>query len=245
MRKLQLPCLVLLGCWTGPRAASPPAAPIETASTGGAAYGGAAYGGAAYGSAVYGGLAQGGAFASLTGTGDVGSGLDEPNVYGGLLEDGEGGLTGGSVGAGGLGLGAGGGGTGWGTIGTGTIGTGTIVRRGRAGAPTVKAGPPSHGGAALDPQIIRRFVHRNLSKIRYCYEKELVADPSLGGTVTVHFTIGPDGHVASASASGSGMPVVEACVISTIRTIQFPRPVGGGAVTVKYPFVFASAGATP
>ncbi|HVK86145.1 MAG TPA: VIT domain-containing protein, partial [Kofleriaceae bacterium] len=65
----------------------------------------------------YAALPQGGAFASLTGTGDISSGFDDINVYGGLL----GGEAGG-FGFGRSGFGPGGGGTGWGTIGTGRYG---------------------------------------------------------------------------------------------------------------------------
>ncbi|HWU86864.1 MAG TPA: AgmX/PglI C-terminal domain-containing protein [Kofleriaceae bacterium] len=78
MRKLLLPSLVLVGCWTSSKPASTPR-PVEGASTGGAAYGGAAYGGSAYG------LADGGAFASLVGDGDVSGGFDSGNIYGGVL----------------------------------------------------------------------------------------------------------------------------------------------------------------
>src|SRR5688572_30751892 len=92
MRKLLIPSLVLFGCWTSSKPASTPK-PVETAtsSTGGAAYGGAAYGGAEYARAagVIGStaLTQGGAFASLTGTGDISSGFDDTNIYGGLVDN--------------------------------------------------------------------------------------------------------------------------------------------------------------
>src|SRR5690348_17506604 len=67
-------------------------------------------------------LTQGGAFASLTGTGDISSGFDDSNIYGGLLGNEAGEMQGG-FGYGRSGFGPGGGGTGWGTIGTGRYGT--------------------------------------------------------------------------------------------------------------------------
>ena len=67
-------------------------------------------------------LVQGGAFASLTGTGDISSGFDDSNIYGGLLGN-EAGEMNGGFGFGRSGFGPGGGGTGWGTIGTGRYGT--------------------------------------------------------------------------------------------------------------------------
>ena len=63
----------------------------------------------------------GGAFASLTGTADFSSGVDDRDVYGGLIGNEVGEMAGG-WGYGLAGVGPGGGGTGWGTIGTGRYG---------------------------------------------------------------------------------------------------------------------------
>jgi hypothetical protein len=35
---------------------------------------------------------------------------------------------------------------------------------------------------------------------------------------------------------------VENCVADAIRSIQFPKPTGGGFVNVTYPFTFKAAG---
>src|SRR5450755_2750686 len=120
---------------------------------------------------------QSGSFASLTGTGDISSGFDDSNIYGGLL-----GTEADEFGYGTTGLGPGGGGTGWGTIGTGrygTIGHGTSTSspptggmRGRsASAPTISIGQPNAKGD-LDTAIIRRYIKRNVQKLEYCYEKQ-------------------------------------------------------------------------
>ena len=260
MRKLLLPSLVLLGCWTASKPASTPQKPVETASTGGAVYGGEAYGGATYAEAHSAGLLgstalqQGGSFASLTGTGDISSGFDDSNIYGGLLGDDD------STGTGSKGLGAGsgvgGGGTGWGTIGTGrygTIGTGSGTGSGYNGRggmrgrtddlPTVSIGQPNASGGDLDKAIIRRYIKRNHQKIQYCYEKELLARPSLAGTARVRFIIGTDGLVSK--ARGEDLPPVDACVAKVIEAIEFPKPKSGGAVIVSYPFVFRTGSSTP
>ncbi|MBS1123248.1 MAG: domain containing protein, partial [Deltaproteobacteria bacterium] len=142
------------------------------------------------------------------------------------------------------------GGTGWGTIGLGNYGT-LGHRGGTSGAgygvgagglgrkitrpPTVTIGQPS-SDVGLDKAIIRRLIRRNLQKIQYCYEKELVSKPTLAGTVTVKFTINPDGVVVS--ATGSGMTNVDSCVATVVQGISFPKPNGGGAVVVSYPFTF-------
>ncbi|MBA2540055.1 MAG: AgmX/PglI C-terminal domain-containing protein [Deltaproteobacteria bacterium] len=92
----------------------------------------------------------------------------------------------------------------------------------------------------LDKAIIRRYIKRNIQKIQYCYEKELLAKANLTGTVQTQFFIGPDGSVKS--ASGSGMdPTVANCVASVIKGIEFPKPKGGGGVQVNYPFTFRPA----
>lgn len=200
-------------------------------------------------------LSQGGAFASLTGTGDISSGFDDNNIYGGLLGNEAGEMSGG-FGFGRSGFGPGGGGTGWGTIGTGRYGTighgsgtgagygvggGRGGMRGRTAAvPSVSIGQPSSQGD-LDKAIIRRYIKRNLQKIQYCYEKQLLAKPSLSGTVQAQFFITPNGTVASSTGSGVDGEV-SSCVASVIKGIEFPKPKGGGGVQVNYPFTFHSSG---
>lgn len=198
-------------------------------------------------------LTQGGGFASLTGTGDISSGLDDADVYGGLLGD-EAGEMAGGFGYGRGGVGPGGGGQGWGTVGTGRYGTighgdgtgtgygvggGRGGMRGRTSAvPTVSIGSPTANGD-LDKAIIRRYIKRNLAKIQYCYEKELLAKPSLSGTVQTSFLIMPNGTVASASGNGVD-GTVASCVASVVKSIEFPKPKNGGSVQVNYPFIFRS-----
>jgi hypothetical protein len=200
-------------------------------------------------------LTNGGAFASLTGTGDISSGFDETNIYGGLLGNEAGEMQGG-FGYGRSGFGPGGGGTGWGTIGTGRYGTighgsgtgegygvggGRGGMRGRTSAvPTVSIGTPSAEGD-LDKAIIRRYIKRNIQKIQYCYEKQLLAKPTLAGTVSAQFFITPNGTVAQSNGSGLD-PEVASCVAEVIKNIEFPKPKGGGGVQVNYPFNFHSSG---
>ncbi len=194
-------------------------------------------------------LQQGGAFASITGSDD--GGFDDSNIYGGLLGN-EAGETGYGFGRSGFGPG---GGTGWGTIGTGRYGTighgsgtgsGYGVGSGRGGmrgrsspVPTVSIGQPNTQGD-LDKAIIRRYIKRNIQKIQYCYEKQLLVKPGLSGTVSTQFFIAPDGKVPSATGSGVD-PEVANCVAGVIKAIEFPKPKGGGGVQVNYPFTFRPA----
>jgi hypothetical protein len=116
---------------------------------------------------------------------------------------------------------------------------GTIAARSHfstLGATKVAIGQPNAQGD-LDKAIIRRYIKRNIMKIQYCYEKQLLSKPNLTGTIQTQFFIDPDGNVASASASGVD-PDVATCVADVIKGIQFPKPKGGGGVQVNYPFMF-------
>jgi hypothetical protein len=204
------------------------------------------------------GSGEGGAFATLTGTGDISSGFDDENIYGGLLGN-EAGEMNGGFGFGRSGFGPGGGGTGWGTIGTGRYGvigrgsgtgSGYGVGGGRGGmrgrnssVPAVTIGQPSAQGD-LDKAIIRRYIKRNLQKITYCYEKELLVNSKLAGTVMITFFIQPTGKVAQATATGVNGNVAK-CVAAVIKGIEFPKPKNGGGVQVNYPFTFRPANGDP
>jgi len=196
-------------------------------------------------------LQEGGAFASLTGESDISSEFDDRNVYGGLLGT-EGGEMNGSFGFGRSGVGPGGGGSGWGTIGEGRygtighgsgtgsgygIGSGRGGMRGRsASVPTVSIGQPNVVGD-LDKAIIRRYIKRNIQKITYCYEKQLLASPTLAGTVATQFVITKDGTVATVSAHGVHTDV-SSCIADVIKNIEFPKPRNNANVVVNYPFSF-------
>src|SRR5690348_3675515 len=83
---------------------------------------------------------EGGAFASLTGTGDISSGFDDTDIYGGLLGDEPGGGSGSGASAPGSG-------------GSGKIGMGAR----RAPTPSATIGQPTTKGGDLDKAIIRRY----------------------------------------------------------------------------------------
>jgi TonB family protein len=80
-----------------------------------------------------------------------------------------------------------------------------------------------------------------MAQIRYCYQRELTKNPTLGGKITVKFTIAKDGTVSSASTKSStmGNEAVETCINTRFMKFQFPEPKGGGVVIVSYPFIFS------
>ncbi|HTL33639.1 MAG TPA: VIT domain-containing protein [Kofleriaceae bacterium] len=204
-------------------------------------------------------MSEGGSFASLTGTGDISSGLDDSNIYGGLVgsEDGE---MNGGFGFGRAGAGPGGGGDGWGTIGTGRYGTigrgsgtgsGYGIGGGRGGMrgrtavlPTVALEQPTVQEGGLDRAIVRRYLKRQMQKFQYCYEKQLLATPDIKGTVTAQFFVAGTGAVTSASANGVHTEVAS-CIATVIGQIEFPRPVNGDMFRVDFALKFAPPSATP
>jgi Ca-activated chloride channel family protein len=93
--------------------------------------------------------------------------------------------------------------------------------------------PPPIVVGELHKDIVRRYVRRRQHQLTYCYEKELLASPKLGGTVTARFTISEGGHVSAATATGVGNAAVESCIAEVLKSIEFPRP-QGGPVLVTY-----------
>jgi hypothetical protein len=204
-------------------------------------------------------LQSGDAFASLDAQNNISSGFDAVNAYGAIYgADGE---SFGNFGYGRKGFGAGGGcdgtkgpcggiiGSSYGQIGLGRFGnSGWNTRDGgipggrkhKAGVPDPVIGRPEASGG-LDKEIIRRHIKRNLEKIKYCYEKQLLAHPGLNGTVSVAFFITPNGTVSSSIGAGMNTEAAN-CMAGVVSNIQFPKPTDGGGVQVNYPFTFHPAG---
>lgn len=99
-------------------------------------------------------------------------------------------------------------------------------------------------GPGYDRTLVLKVVRKHQSEIRYCYESELNKNPSLGGKVTVAWTIGSSGKVEFADIAESGLnnADVESCIVSRIRRWDFPEPAGGQEVAITFPWVFQVAG---
>jgi hypothetical protein len=113
-----------------------------------------------------------------------------------------------------------------------------------AKVPTVKLSPPiacTQDSPCLDKEIIRRYVKRNIEKITYCYEKELLAQPGLEGTVTVNYTLNGNGRVMQSTASGVD-PTVSSCIAEVVSNIHFPKVGDDGIYPIKYPFQLRPSG---
>ncbi|HEY0254378.1 MAG TPA: AgmX/PglI C-terminal domain-containing protein [Kofleriaceae bacterium] len=104
-----------------------------------------------------------------------------------------------------------------------------------------KAGSGATAQGDLDKAVIRRYIKRSIPKFQACYTKQLAAKPKLAGTVKTQFFIDPTGKVTTVKASGLD-PTVASCIGDVIKTIEFPKPKGGGGVQVNYPFTFQTDG---
>lgn len=154
----------------------------------------------------------------------------------------------GEGGLGARGSGFGGGGTaggmgGLGTKGRGSGASGYGTRGGHLGSPHaigVMGGDVIILGA-LDKSLIDTVIRRNLSQIRYCYQRELTKDPDLFGKITVKFVVSADGTVSSATIKSSTMrnSAVEEAICERFMRFRFPPVPGGGIAIVSYPFVFS------
>ncbi len=103
-----------------------------------------------------------------------------------------------------------------------------VIRAGK-----VKAGP------ALSKEVIKRVMKKNVPRIQYCYEKELLHQPKLQGRIEVKYTIGTNGRVSQTTVKGL-TPAMTSCIEKVLKKMQFPKPIGGGVVVVRYPFVLST-----
>lgn len=96
-------------------------------------------------------------------------------------------------------------------------------------------------GTSLSRSEIDTVMKRNMSRFRYCYQRQLMRDNSLQGKVVLGFSIAKDGTVSGATVKSSslGNEEVGACLTQVMFTLQFPEPRGGGVVLVSYPFLFS------
>lgn len=116
------------------------------------------------------------------------------------------------------------------------------------------AGPPVDAGVVADtsmrpsmrpvrdcegtiaPAALQAAVTRYRGQVRQCYERALKQNNMLQGRVTVTVSIGGNGRVESANASGNLGSAVNSCVSAAARTWQLVAPTGGTCATARVPF---------
>jgi hypothetical protein len=98
------------------------------------------------------------------------------------------------------------------------------------------------GPGELSESQIEKALAKFLSRFQYCYEKALLTDSSLGGTVAVQWTVTASGHTSDSRIVKSQLNNAElhSCVLRILGEVPFPKP-KGGSVTVKKTFSFSSS----
>lgn len=169
-------------------------------------------------------------FGGFSTLGNGGLALSGDGKGGGGTADSLGGLTNHGNGGGRVGTGKGAAGNG-----SGIVGGATRVSI-RTGGPeeTVIMG-------AIDESAVEAAILSHKDEFRLCYEREINAEhPGVAGRIATNFVIGATGKVSAAGILETtlGSPNTERCVLTVIKRIHFPVPMGGGTVEVRYPFKF-------
>ena len=88
---------------------------------------------------------------------------------------------------------------------------------------------------------IAKVINENFGQVQSCYERALIANPSLSGKLSLEWTINTDGRVSSTRQKFSTLKdaKVASCIMSRLKTWRFPKP-RGGIVIVSYPFNFTA-----
>ncbi|HJZ85085.1 MAG TPA: AgmX/PglI C-terminal domain-containing protein [Polyangia bacterium] len=122
--------------------------------------------------------------------------------------------------------------------------------------PTDPAAPPPPGEPAPPPEPVpessppspeedgvRFVVQHHLPQVQACYQRALKQAPELRGIIDLQFTVEPDGSAVGAHAieNTTGSEELAGCLVRTVESWTFPRPVQGPTDFV-YPFRFAGSG---
>ncbi|MEO8846767.1 MAG: AgmX/PglI C-terminal domain-containing protein [Kofleriaceae bacterium] len=109
---------------------------------------------------------------------------------------------------------------------------------GKTGAPTITKGKVEVSGAGkLGGEVVTRYLNKNAANFQLCYEKPLLGNPAIAGSITLVFEIEVSGKVGNAKTTGNMNDEVEKCVAGVASRIAFPKPTKA-AVEVSYPMTF-------
>ncbi len=91
-----------------------------------------------------------------------------------------------------------------------------------------------------DTDAVLKIVRKYSGQIKYCYEAQLKANPSLSGRVEISWTISK-GRAMNATVFGNttGSDALGKCIVGKVRTWRFPKEVTGDVI---FPFVLTPSG---
>lgn len=109
------------------------------------------------------------------------------------------------------------------------------------GALSAEGGMTLSGEGTLPEGLIEKALAKRLERFQYCYEKALLSDPTLAGTIKMQWTIVPGGRATGPKVVRSQLnhKGLHECISRELSQITFPSP-KGGSVTVTKPFSFSS-----
>jgi hypothetical protein len=98
----------------------------------------------------------------------------------------------------------------------------------------------------LDPNVIRKVLGGGIPMMKKCYQDELKRNGKIFSfSPILHFKINTSGDVQSsnievlkADPENKSVKITSTCVNDVLKSIKFPKPVGGGFVEVNQPLSF-------
>jgi outer membrane biosynthesis protein TonB len=98
------------------------------------------------------------------------------------------------------------------------------------------------GSGDMDQGALEAALAKYIQRFQLCYEKALLSDPSLGGKVTMQWTVSTSGAGQNPKVMSSQLNNndVHNCISKVLKEIPFPKP-KGGTVVVKKVFAFSSS----
>ncbi len=94
-------------------------------------------------------------------------------------------------------------------------------------------------------EVLFQLVSLRADGIKACYERALLVEPDLVGTVRVRLEIDPTGQVAGAASEPTegmeGLPAVAGCALGRARTWKFPTRTVPGTTTIALTYSFQPA----
>lgn len=99
----------------------------------------------------------------------------------------------------------------------------------------------SSAKGSLMKSEIQSEIRSFFPEFKDCYAMALERDRSHQGMVKLRFVIGPTGEVIQTSVPTSDIdePRLAQCMVELSCAMHFPKPRGGGIITVTYPFAFS------
>ncbi len=119
-------------------------------------------------------------------------------------------------------------------------GAGGIGDKGAVALVNVSGAGARISSSSISKDEIRRIIRRNKSVIQACYQRELIKNRNLGGTIGVGWTIVSGGRPINFKITRNemGNRTVANCLVNRLKVITFPDPGNEQATVTEFPFEF-------